>query len=274
MELLKSLANKASESFIESFGRFVRLPCPTRWNSQFDALDDLVQLDEIILNDYAVKHSLTPLSTINLEFLKEFVECVRPIARALDKLQGEQQTLMASLIPTILETNFQLSKLENKDELKYCKGLVSILMESLKTRFAHVFNWEKCKEQSFPFVMATISSPKLKMKWIEHIENKSIATNWLIDEAQRAMESIPDIIVQPPANAAPIILDEEEAEYEFMTVDQEYVVDDSLPRLQVMQFLNDGSTGYGMLDNYPLIKTIFFKFNAGNKMFINYQIDV
>lgn len=117
-------------------------------------------------------------------------ESVRPIARALDKLQGDKQILMAGLIPTIIEAHFQLSKLEIREDIKFCKGLISIMLQSLKSRFAHVFEWESSKEQSFPFVMATISSPKMKMKSIDHIDslrsahNKTIATNWLIDEAQ------------------------------------------------------------------------------------------
>lgn len=86
------------------------------------------------------------------------------------------------------------------------------------------------------------------------------------------MESIPTHV--QPSMTAQVILDDDVDEYEFMTVDQECVVDDSLPRLQVMQFLNDGNTGYGALNNYPLINIIFFKFNAGNKMFNNIKMNL
>lgn len=44
---IKRSANRASEAFISKFGRRTRMPCKTRWNSLYDALEDLLKLDPI-----------------------------------------------------------------------------------------------------------------------------------------------------------------------------------------------------------------------------------
>lgn len=74
---LKRSAHKASEAFIFKFGRLVRLPCPTRWNTMYDALTDLLNLDASKLHDYAAEQQLTTLlQKINIAFLKEYVACL------------------------------------------------------------------------------------------------------------------------------------------------------------------------------------------------------
>lgn len=109
---LSRSANKASEAFICKFGHFVKLPCPTRWNSLYDALSDVIKLDVLKLNAFCMEQKLSPLQSIHIDFLKEFVVCMTPIAVTLDKLQGENNLIMAELIPCVLNAHYLLRNLQ------------------------------------------------------------------------------------------------------------------------------------------------------------------
>lgn len=182
--------HKASEAFVETFGKLVRTPCATRWNSLFDALSDLTELDVVKLHDFTKEQNIPSLQASHIEFLKEFLACLRPIAITLDKLQGEKQIIMAELIPCILNAHFLLNQLRNSDEIRVCKGLLAVIIGSLETRFKHVFDWPTCKDASLPLVMATISSPMWKLRWIDDQWKKTTATQWLLDEIKIMEKSL------------------------------------------------------------------------------------
>lgn len=260
--LLSRSPNKASESFITKFGKFVRLPCPTRWNSLYDALTDLMALDSVLLREFSNENKLVPLSDVNRAFLKEFVECLRPIAIALDTLQGEKSILMAEVIPCILNTHFLLNKLKHKEDVKFCKDLIQLIMNQLQNRFSYIFNWDQSKEDSLPYVMATVTSPKLKLRWIDSAVKKEIATKWLLEEAQ-SFELASGLRAQP-------LLEEAENVYEFFSSEECTVMEtETLANLQVVQFFNEKITTYATIQKYPLIEQVFFKYNAGNILIFN-----
>lgn len=181
---LNRSANKGSEAFVDKFDHLVRFPCATRWNSLFDALSDLTKLDELKLHDFCTDQKLSPILSTHMTFLKELMMCLKPIAITLDKLQGEKTLIMAELIPCVLNAHHLLKNLQTNSDIRICKGLLGVLIKSLETRFEHVFKWECCKEKSLPFVMATTSSPKWKLRWIDSQQKKQLATKWLLEEAE------------------------------------------------------------------------------------------
>lgn len=254
--MLNRSANKASEAFIVKFGHLVRLPCPTRWNSLYDALSDIVQLDPPILREFSEEQRLTPFTDVHTSFLKEYVQCLRPIADALDKLQGEKQVILGDLIPCIMNAHFLLRKLQQQD-LRFCKGVINTILKSLETRFAIVFEWDTCKKESFPFLMATITSPALKMWWIDTAAKKALATQWLTDEVQSLDEEQSNSIIS--CNDETVTAHE----YEFMATDEANTDAESEASLQIAQFLHDKTTQLASLKKYRLIEQVFFKYNAG-----------
>lgn len=73
-------ANKASEAFADTFGHMFRTPCPTRWNSMFDSLCNIINLDQIKLREFSKENKLSLLTDVQIDLLKEYVESLRPIA--------------------------------------------------------------------------------------------------------------------------------------------------------------------------------------------------
>ncbi|XP_071570736.1 uncharacterized protein [Temnothorax nylanderi] len=85
---LTSRSPKAAETYFAITGKASSLPYVTRWNSTFDCLNDLIAVKQF-LGSVCDALDLPKFKDTNLEFLAEYIECVKPIAEALDRLQGE-----------------------------------------------------------------------------------------------------------------------------------------------------------------------------------------
>ena len=69
------------------------LPCPTRWNSRYDAVSRLLQLVDK-LPAMCDTLMLPKLKQNEIEFLKEYEAVLQPLARTLDFLQGKRVASM------------------------------------------------------------------------------------------------------------------------------------------------------------------------------------
>ena len=76
------------------------------------------------------KIGLEVFSDDAMQFLKAYVEVMKPLALAMDKLQGEQQCYIGHVLPTI----FKLNMMTGKSVL----ALTKVLMNDLKTRFMDI----------------------------------------------------------------------------------------------------------------------------------------
>lgn len=223
------------------------------------------------MRDFATDFKLTPLNDTNTAFLKEYVECLRPIAVALDKLQGEKAVIMGDLIPCILNAHFLLGKLHRKEGIRFCKGVIEVIMTSLKDRFQIIFDWHlhNNKTESLPFVMASLTSPALKIRWIDTAAKKVLATQWLLDEVQ----SLKDPDNSGGDRSSPAVHLDRDHAYEFMAEEETCAENESDAHLQVAQYLNDKSMQYAILKKYTLVEQLFFKFNAGKQQFKDISLD-
>lgn len=112
-------ANKASECYFKIIGRSPVTPCLTRWNSQFDAINQLLKQKDK-LSDVFKELKLPCLQSAEIDFPEEFQNCLKPIAICLDKLQGDTDTYMGDVIPSIFAINHKLQTLLNAKSLKFC----------------------------------------------------------------------------------------------------------------------------------------------------------
>ena len=85
----KSGRPKSAEVIKEVLGCSLRLPCVTRWNSLYDAIVLLLKHRDK-LNETLQRLSLPIFRPNELDFLSEYVTVLKPIACALDRLQGEE----------------------------------------------------------------------------------------------------------------------------------------------------------------------------------------
>ena len=157
----KTRSAKCSEIIFNILSCHIRRPCKTRWNSLYDNLNKLLQHEDTL---FQLMTSLNlPLFTeFDINFLKEYVECVTPIAKALDKLQSEKNAFYGFLLPTLLTTEKSIDLLLNKADITICKPLIKQISEGFKKRFKNYLLLEDVDNE----IIATTIHPSFKLKWL------------------------------------------------------------------------------------------------------------
>ncbi len=74
-----------------------------------------------------------------LEGVRRGARPVDPVAKALDKIQGEEQAYLGSLLPIIAALIMMLQDFDNRP-LVYCKPLVEALQNGMKKRFGKLMD--------------------------------------------------------------------------------------------------------------------------------------
>jgi hypothetical protein len=83
-----SASTKASDLTEVTIGRQLPKPCTTRWNSPFDCLRILLNINKQLLNDLCTKLFIPQLDDEDYEIFLEYVSIMKPISIYLDLLQG------------------------------------------------------------------------------------------------------------------------------------------------------------------------------------------
>lgn len=253
--LLKRSSSKANEAAVDIVGKNLRTPCPTRWNSLYDSIIDLLKIDQIKINDLCVKLKLPVIVEKQFQFLKEYVDTIAPIAITLDKLQGDLQIGMGELTPCLLNAVFKLEKIVSLSASKYCLKLAKTLIHSIKKRFDYVF-FETVKSNHY--ILATASHPRWKLQWC-HPSQKERITQVFLNELKTNNFSAYTV------NSSQDLKSNEDNEfYEFLNFNEGKTRNES-PNIErfLMDFLADTETDLCMLKRHPAIKEIFLKYNAG-----------
>lgn len=99
----KLTSSKSNEIFVNHTKKGINNPCPTRWNSAYDSTKEILALENSLkdaMNDLGIGR-FTPR---DFEFLKEYVQMLAPIAKAILELQGETEVFYRHIIPNLNKT--------------------------------------------------------------------------------------------------------------------------------------------------------------------------
>lgn len=142
-------------------GKSIHRPVSTRWNSVYDCIVKILELDQSKLRDLMEALEIPEFSVVNMEFLHEYVKVLTPIARALDCLQAE--CYFALLLPMVHNTKQDLLQMKS-EKLKYNEPLLDAVLNGIKDRFGYLFDFdnERCK----PALVATCCHPYFKTRWL------------------------------------------------------------------------------------------------------------
>ena len=77
------------------------MPTVTRWNSYFDAVERITENSVMNLNELCTRLDLQCFNEKEICFLKEYHKVLKPLARGLDILQGEDNCFYGILLPTL-----------------------------------------------------------------------------------------------------------------------------------------------------------------------------
>ena len=115
-------------------------------------------------------------------FLKEYCSVLKPLARGLDILQGEDNCFCGTLLPT-LETIIKKIKTLIPQLSTATVGLVYTIESSIKHHFAKVF-------ESNNAIIAAITLLKFKLKWVDDQRKKDQFKQVLMQEIRLRVDDV------------------------------------------------------------------------------------
>lgn len=134
---------KANEILFLHLNSSVHHPPATRWNYQFDSLRDLMKKDQENLKNAMIDLNMEPLSSIDIDFLNEYVTVMQPLAGLLDNLQ-RSNCYFGILLPSLHATKQSLMDINSNDEnpVKFCKPLIESILNGIDIRFKNVLDFD------------------------------------------------------------------------------------------------------------------------------------
>jgi len=109
------------------------------------------------------------LKSIEIEFLLEYVTVMGPIAKSLDFLQNENIYIadIGYVIPTLFQIKNTLNSLSH---LIYCTPLKNAILDGIHIRYKDILDLNNSKSK--PYILATVSHPKFKLKWLNSSDDE------------------------------------------------------------------------------------------------------
>ncbi|KAL5239092.1 hypothetical protein ACI65C_006502 [Semiaphis heraclei] len=172
---LASRSTAASDTIYDVCKCKFPVPVVTRWNSLYDATQKISN-HKINVDILFEKLHLPKLKVSEWAFIEEYCNVMKPLAFSLDKLQGEKNSYLGYVAPTLLALRKLLIQF---NQLTYCKPLSLAIVTSLEKRFSFLYNLREPKSKSF--IIASISHPKFKMDWVP-VRYRDLCKKMFIDE--------------------------------------------------------------------------------------------
>lgn len=238
-------------------------PVATRWNSFYDARRSLLIHSPAKLDELYVSLQLPVLKDIEIAFMKEDNDVFSHLAQGLDRLQGDfnPESYMGFLFPTLFQLQHTYEQLSMSSGMKYCTPLASAILADINTRFN---NYLTFSDSTHAEALASITHPAFKLRWIKPAYAERMKTLFLnsvkfsVEKAQQQETSMTPLTtdaVDSKSLSFFTFMDEGDGR-PTMTIH-------SQAELQALQYLEDIDRTLGSLTRYPLIHTMFRKFNVG-----------
>lgn len=248
---------KSSEVIQSLTGKCLPRPVATRWNSLYDCLRAILELRPLMPALMRGLELQTQFTSDDFTYIEEYLTCARPIAVALDKLQGEENAFYGTLLPTLYIVQKQLRAL-NQLPLSVCRPFAEGFLHSLQTRFEPIFN--SASSAGDRAALAAVSHPYFKDIWMTCIPPS--------ERAHVLLRLQEEIAARLSENSTPVPVP--------MEVDDYYNFGDELPagsssgpepasqsaKTMMENYLRDPDTTLQMLERYKPIAALFREFNT------------
>lgn len=249
---------KQREILTNILGECLSRPVVVRWYSLFTSLEQIYKLREKITDGSEVLGITTPLSGSDFKFIAEYLTCLRPVAHAIEVLQGEKECSYGYLLPNIISLRRKLQSVQMQGNLECCQRIVAEMIENLQRRFHDFFVIEGNGKFA---AVAAVLQPEFKMRWVKFLSPtaQGRVKDAVVEVAKEASIRLPRPEVHEPRR---------NDDYDFGDEDQivAAVISpllESKTELQMRTFLNDPPcTDISVINHYPEIKDLFLKYNT------------
>jgi hypothetical protein len=248
-------SSKAADTVKQSCGRAIVVPGETRWNSRWDAVNVLLQINsDEKLNEVCRALELPIFKPQEIEFLTEWVKISRPVAMTLDYLQGNKNSYYGMLLPKLNVTVYELTQLAETVSDLY-KPFVTVLLKGIQKRFPML---ELQDSESRVAVLAAVSNPMYKLRWVPPANRNDIERMFLDHVRFNMQDSNNTTATASAGNHS----DETSVVDEFHM----FQTTDELQPIEIdaegVNYLADTSKELSMLQSYPKVRKLFFEMNT------------
>ncbi|XP_041824825.1 uncharacterized protein LOC121644391 [Melanotaenia boesemani] len=252
------LWNKASRSTVAAeivddiIAKKLLVPCTTRWNSYYDALERISKIPLVDLNTLSSTLQLKCFNEREHQCIREYCAVMNPLSVALDILQGEENCFYGTLLPTL--ESLMTKTLEVKNGLQILVGLPDAVIQAVKTRFAPVLECEDA-------FLAAVTLPKFKVRWLHGQDRKDAAKASLLAECRKLLpeqEQLKPGTSTTNTTQRPGFSKEDEF-FSFMENEEDTY---ATAEAEVAEYLKSAATGIDILNQFPMIKKLSLKLNA------------
>lgn len=237
------------------------IPCDTRWNSKYDAIKQIhtlkdkinMYIDELQKSIQRAAH-LQKLTSDDWTIIGAYLKVMEPVAVSLDKLQGEKNGNQGFILPTVKTMRFNIEKVDGGNCTKSFK---QTMLDVVDRRFRKFY---KMDETNRELIVATMSTPRFKNGFIENDYEADNARKMLIDEC---IKLTPNEMETDGEEATATTSTDDDYFLSFGT--RRYGRRNSIEQTveqEVDRYSNDRRKENIMLTDYPIISTVFRKFNT------------
>lgn len=158
----KTQKSKSSETIQGILGCTLGRPVNTRWNSVPECAEEIISKEPSKIDNLMTEFGIPIFTLTERQFLKEWVDVIKPITSALRNLEGSK-CHFGALLPTLFTVKSRLNAFIESNDVKYCKALARALLNGLHSRFAMI---DLTSKEAVPALIATCTHPHFKLRWL------------------------------------------------------------------------------------------------------------
>jgi hypothetical protein len=250
-------SSKASDAVKAITDKSIISPAVTRWNSQFDSVKRILEVGTKI-NDICQAIETPKFKPTETECLEEYIIVMQPVAVALDKLQGQNDSFFGHVLPTLHTVKNKLTTMLQK-HMKYSEPLLNALLQGMEKRFGMELSLSGAVADK---IIAAVAHPFFKLRWLP--DDKKDQCRQLFVEAVRKLDeqstNAGDGVSASSKLRSTHTVDDDEF-FDFKDTQAADVAVNEVEK-ECASYIGDQETDLTILSKYLRVKRVFVKFNT------------
>lgn len=243
-------------------------PNDTRWNAWFDAvrmcnnpnikplLNKLIEKLKSELQCTTAKN-LSLLTSHDFIVIEEYCKVFEPIAISLDIMQKENNASQGYIMPVLISMRHRVAQIDTSITL--ARDFKKAMLGAIDKRFSQYFVFA---ESNKDLLLAAVSFPRIKINFIKEDDDIIVAKSLLIAECKHLASDAFD-----NGRIEMTLVNESRKEDDFLITylsnqDNRRNSIDCEIESEVSRFLCDTRIENSILNNYPNVKNVYFKYNT------------
>lgn len=264
--VLTHKSSHAKTICLRILGRCLQTPVETRWNSMADAvkvcndadiqkkLNPLIQELKSKLKCQSARN-LQPLTNNDFIIIAQYVKVTEPLAQSLDILQREHNSSQGYVLPVLYSMKHRIEKITENSNI--ARDFKNAMLKAIDFRFKNYF---KVDDSMKDLLLAAATLPRFKTNFFEDDEHIMYVKRILTNECKKVksnedkeLNGVQDEPIREPDDDFLVLFTQNSQRRSSIDNDIES---------EVSRFLVDDRKENSILNEYPSVREIYFKFNT------------